>query len=742
MSDSERAEQTWRRRGREIVTIYRNEGPGTASPKSSKNAGGQHFNILFANTEVMLPAIIAQPPTPVVKSRFIQSRKMVPVMPPPPPMGPPGPMMGGPAPAPPVGPEMAPDLSQPGGPGPMAMPSGPPDQAPPPNIPPGLTGGGVPGGPPEGGPPVQPPMGMMPPPPPPPQPIMVPLPPPGPSPENIDTAASVMQKALEVCLSDEAGLPAVKTAVKDVLLPGRGTCRVRWNPKLVEVPSASPAGVPTPLLPGVAPPMQTQKVWETANIEYVYWEDYLCDPVRQAVDRKWEAFRHLFTGPELTNEFAGTPEFDNIVARGKLETLLVWTEESAAKSPPSGGSYTKTASTLGDAIKKAMVWEIWDKTDPAKPRIIWFMREAGGLVLRVDPDSMQLDGFFSSPPSLLSITTSDTRIPKPFYDLYARLAEDLETMSVRISRLIEKIRVRGAYNSASSEIADLLKADDGKMIPVDGVDMINGGLQNHIWMVPIDIWMTALDKLLMAREAQKQAIYEIMGISDIMRGATKASETATAQRIKGSMGTVRLSDLKELVANFYRDLMRLMGQVITKNFDAATLIRMTGEEVTPEVMAILRDDFQRTCSVDIETDSTVQIDEQTEQQSMAQTMQAINAVMMGVQQMLMTGILPAPMVIQLGLEMLRMTLHSVRNSRGVVSLLDDFKEQLQAAMAMNPPQMLGAPPPGAPPPRPGGGPQAGPLKEPGGPAGAGPRPGTMNGGPPPAPQQPPPSVMQ
>jgi hypothetical protein len=560
---------------------------------------------------------------------------------------------------------------------------------------------------------------------------MMPVPPPGPPPEDIDTAAAVMEKALEICLQDKGSHAAVKTAVKDVLLPGRGTCRVRWNPKLVQMPANSPAGVPTPTRPGLPAPTQQVKIWETTNTEYVFWEDLLVDPVRQAVDMKWIAFRHLFTGPELTAEFAGTPEFDKIVSLGKLETLLVWTEESAAKSPPSGGSYTKTASTLGDAIKKCMAWEIWDRTDPANLRIIWYVREAGGLVLRVDPDSLQLDGFFPIPAPLLSITTSDTRVPKPFYDLYSKLAEDLESTSVRISRLIEKIRVRGAYNSASTEIAELLKADDGKMIPVDGVDMINGGLANHIWMVPIDLWMTALDKLLMAREAQKQAIYEIMGISDIMRGATKASETATAQRIKGSMGTVRLGDLKEAAADFACDLMRLMAEIIAKNFDAETLTKMTGEEVTPAVFAILRDDFTRTCLIDIETDSTVVVDEQTEQQSMAQTMQAIQAVMMGVQGMLATQILPPPMVIQLGIELLRMALHSVRNSRGVVELLDDFKEQLQASLAMNPPMMLGAPPPGAPPPRPGGGPSAGPLKEPGGPAGAGPRPGTMNGPPPP-----------
>ena len=48
----------------------------------------------------------------------------------------------------------------------------------------------------------------------------------------------------------------------------------------------------------------------------------------------------------------------------------------AAKSPVGGGSAMKTAGKLGDHVKKAMIWEIWDRAD--KRRIIWFIREAGG----------------------------------------------------------------------------------------------------------------------------------------------------------------------------------------------------------------------------------------------------------------------------------------------------------------------------------------------------------------------------
>src|SRR4029077_12249282 len=117
--------------------------------------------------------------------------------------------------------------------------------------------------------------------------------------------------------------------------------------------------------------------------------------------------------------------------------------------------------------------------------------------------------------------------------------------------------------------------------------------------------------------------------------------------------------VKQSVANFVRDLMKLKADIIARNFDAETLTRMTGEEVTPAVMAVLRSDFLRTCNIDIETDSTVEFDETTEKESNAQVMQVIGATMPAAQGLLATGLLPPPMIIQLTLEMIKMMLHPV-----------------------------------------------------------------------------------
>lgn len=745
LSDSERAEKNWRQRGRQIIKIYRNDGyyTETGVRKTNKDVV---FNILYSNTEVMLPNIYAQPPQPVVKSRFV--KKSEPPQPAPPVPG--GGLPGGLAPSlgPPGGPPMppAPPVGPPGmgagappGPPPMpngAGPGGPmPMPAPPPQIAGPNTGGMM-----EGSPdlnirittedttaPPPPPMPEPQEPQPGPSPLAGPLqpapPPPGmPAQNDIETAAAVMEKALDIVLDDTDSHEAVKAAVKDLLLPGRGIVRVRWKPQMapdpVQPPSMLPGGAPAP-----QSPPDLVKIWETVNDEYVYWEDFLMDPVRQFGDTQWIAFRHLFDRKSLLKEFSDSAQLKTLEKAGKLDEILKWTEQDAAKSTVGGGGAMKTSDKLGGVIKKAMVWEIWDLNSR---EIIWLIRELSGVVLRVDPDSLGLEGFFPVPKPLLAVTTTDSMLPKPYYDLYAHLAEDLDETSRRISKLTEKIKVRGGYNAANRDVAQILTADDGKMIAIDGVDMMNGGLQNHIWLVPIVEWMNALKELYVAREQIKQAIYEVMGISDIMRGSSSPYETATAARIKGTMGTNRLDGTKQLAANFALELLKMKSEIIAKNFDAQTLTRMTGEEVTPAVEAILRDDFQRTCSIDIETDSTVAADEQAEQDGNAKIMGAMQGVLQGAQGMLMTGVLPPPMIIQFTLELIKMLIHPIRNSRGVVDLIDGFQEQLQTAMMTNPAIMM---PPGPQPPPGGGpgGPPGGPPKGP--PGGPGPNPGAPAPGP-------------
>ena len=532
LADAERAERDWRTRGREIVQIYRGDIP-ISRPKAGGRTGRAYtysgpqnsstFNILYANTEVMLPAAYSKPPDPVVRSRFVK-KSAAPPMPPPPPMIPgmmPPPGLGPPGP-PGVPPPGAPPVPMPpqGAGAPPVPPGGVPPQMPPPSGPPPQMSPGAAGAsPPIGAPPPQPALGGAPPPPQPPLPPGVvdpnapppgspggppgpptmapptqpvgpqtvpqpaPMPPGMPSQQDIETAAAVMEKALEIVVADEASHEAVKAAVRDMLLPGRGICRVRWKPVLKQIPVEDPVmGGPLTNPATGEPQMKDAKIWETVDDEYVFWEDILLDPVRQHGDVEWIAFRHLFAEKALTEEFGDSDKLKEYKDAGKLSELLKWTEESAAKSPVAGGSPPKTASRLDAVVRKAMVWEIWNRSTR---EILWIIREGGGCALRVEPDVLGLEGFYPIPKPICAVVTTDTMIPKAFYDLYAHLAADLDDTSRRISDLTAKIKVRGGYNAANKDIASLLTADDGKLLPVDGVDLMSGGLQNHIWLVPI-----------------------------------------------------------------------------------------------------------------------------------------------------------------------------------------------------------------------------------------------------------------
>jgi hypothetical protein len=85
----------------------------------------------------------------------------------------------------------------------------------------------------------------------------------------------------------------------------------------------------------------------------------------------------------------------------------------------------------------------------------------------------------------------------------------------------------------------------------------SGGFDKHIWMLPIEDFIIVAKELYAAREAVKQVIYEITGISDIIRGSSAPSETATAQDLKNKWGTVRLRRMQSVVANYARDLFRM-----------------------------------------------------------------------------------------------------------------------------------------------------------------------------------------
>lgn len=400
----------------------------------------------------------------------------------------------------------------------------------------------------------------------------------------------------------------MEQVVTDTQTAGRGVARVRWKTYMMIDPTPSPegGGEEMPEMPpgmGHNNPPQERVVWEESLCEHVNWRNFRHGPVTSWMGMPWVAYRHFLTYDELLKLC------DDDEARANKFPLDV-EEQSPKPADKSSGSTVRTV------FKRCQVWEVWDKLTR---RLIFVAPGNLNEPVRIDPDPYGLLEFFDCPKPLQAIKDPDSMTPITPYDIYIEQAEELSTLTDRLSALIRVCRYRGIRASEITELDDLEDLDDGKFTPSSGAMAILGGakgLNDAIWTVPIDVIVNVIKELVVQREGIKQSIFELTGIADVMRGASDPNETYGAQQIKANWGSLRANRQQRNVARFCRDVFRIKAEIIANKFSPQTLAVINAGPVSPELISLLRDDVRRRYLIDIETDSTVRGDMARMQQNM------------------------------------------------------------------------------------------------------------------------------
>jgi hypothetical protein len=175
----------------------------------------------------------------------------------------------------------------------------------------------------------------------------------------------------------------------------------------------------------------------------------------------------------------------------------------------------------------------------------------------------------------------------------------------------------------------------------------------------------------------KNTIFEIVGIADILRGASKASETATAQNIKAQFGNLRLGSRQKEVQRFARDLFRLKAEIMAEKFAPETLENMTGKPISEEMLAIMQGDSTRGFRVDIETDSTIAIDEAAEQEAISKLLTSVVTYMQGIAPLVQQGAFTKEAAVSL----LLLAVRRYRGSREVEDTINSLTDKEQGSEA-------------------------------------------------------------
>lgn len=374
-------------------------------------------------------------------------------------------------------------------------------------------------------------------------------------------ASIILERTLRYNMEDSQFHSSTRKAVLDYLLPGRGVVWVRYEPTIGEVERASTPddGEPTTAAEPIdtqvseSPDPTEQLLSEQVCIDYVNWKDFYTFPPKARTWDEVEAVgrRVFMSRDELKDRFG-----DKI---GKAVPL-----DHKVEGPD-----------IADDLAKASVTEIWDKPTG---RVLFVAKDYEELLEDKD-DPLHLEGFWPCPLPLYATLTNDTLIPVPDYIEYQDQALELDLLSQRISKLTSALKVAGVYDAAAPGLERLLSEDvENELISVNSWAAFaeKGGLQGAIAFLPIKEVAQVLAGLYEARSAQKQDLYEITGISDILRGQSDPNETARAQSIKGRFATMRLQDRQQEVSRFCRDTIRIMGEIIAEHFSPQTMLTCSG----------------------------------------------------------------------------------------------------------------------------------------------------------------------
>jgi hypothetical protein len=476
---------------------------------------------------------------------------------------------------------------------------------------------------------------------------------------------------------------AMSGAVQDRLLPGRGTAWIRYEPVIVNDRPDE----------GELDNTEESQVYNTVEdpveridaahspIDYVYWSDFLHSPAR-TWDEVWWVARAVY----MTKE-EGVERFGDVF---KNVSLTSQNTDMDGKNP-------LTAKMTYD--KKAMVYEIWNKRTG---KVCWI---AKGYPQALDErdDPLELDEFFPCPKPLMATTTTGTMIPVPDYCEYEDQAQELDNLTQRIYLLTKACKAVGVFNAEFKELARMFSEGvDNKLFPVTGWAAMSekGGLKGAIDMMDTSQIIVTLRELYAAREQVKQSIYEIMGISDILRGSSKAQETLGAQQLKANFGSLRLKSSQGDVAKFATDIYKLKAQVICKFYPPELIVQMSGVMNTPDgqdpqmlqaALQMLSNSTIRDFHIAVEADSLAQIDEQAEKQGAQEAIQAIGLFLREAIPM----IAQAPETLPMASEMLLFLVRRFRAGRGLESAveramkaLQDKADQAKQQPASPPPEMM------------------------------------------------------
>lgn len=444
------------------------------------------------------------------------------------------------------------------------------------------------------------------------------------------------------------------------------------------------------------------------EFEHVEPEDFLHDPARKWAEVGWVSRRNYVPFEDLKDIFK-----DADLTRDEMRDAKPLKHQ-----------------------REVEVWEIWHRHEKA---VVWVAEGFKFAFARKKPP-IDLSGFFPCPRPAYGTLQPGSLIPVPDMVYYRDQLEEINDLTGRISGLTAALQVKGFYDASKPDVGDAIQValrannDAAIMVPVPGLSSLQaGGSSGLIEWMPLHQVAATIQQCIELRRQLIDDIYQISGLSDIMRGATNANETATAQNLKAQYGSIRIRERQEEMVRLARDLYRIAVEMLSEKMDRKKLLDMAqiddlpsdadvkkqiraleqqaadmaaqaqqaeaaGQPVPPEQVQQAQAGFQaelqridatitvekvfgfiseqrtRAFALDVETDSTIAANEDAEKQRRLEFMGALGQFLPQAMQAVQAMPESAPLMAQA----IRFVASGFR-AREMDQVIDDFAEKVEEA---------------------------------------------------------------
>lgn len=424
-------------------------------------------------------------------------------------------------------------------------------------------------------------------------------------------AALILERifTLELKNLDESPFDVYKLAIQDRLVPGMGVVWPRYEFK--ESTQKMPAIMSEDGKKEMAPAYDKTIVTDEAvPLDYVRWDDFFYSPCRTWTDRRWQARRVYMSKQKCLARF------------GKIISAQL-----SYKAPTGAKSSDDPLKQSPEPV--AEVFEIWDKDTLC---VSWYSPGCP-VICDYKDDPLHLSGFFPAKKPLMATHVTSAFLPRPDYAMAQDQYAELNIIASRTRLLTEALKVVGVYDKTADGVKRMLgQAAMNELIPVDNWAMFaeKGGIKGVVDWLPLEQIAKTLEYLTKRKAALLQEIYEIYGLSDIMRGQSVASETATAQQLKAQYGSARMQNQQNQVAEFITEATRARAEIICRHWQPQTIRERSQIDATPDkqyadaAIQLLKSNTQMALRLTVHADTIAAPDWNQEKQLRVDFLQAIS----------------------------------------------------------------------------------------------------------------------